>query len=321
MAPSTRSVHAAVAGKLAGQRYVITRAQALDLGMTRDMLRWRVYATGRWQTMLPGVYLAVTGAPAMEQREMSALLYAGPAAVLTGPAALHRHGLRAPDTGVVDVLVPERCKRKSAAFARLHRTTTMPEEVCIDHGIGFVFTARAIADTVRQLSTIEDARAVVAEAVQTRRCRIDLLAEELRHAARQGSALLRQALAEVADGVRSAAEGDLHVLLRRSGLPMPMFNPCLFHGRSFIGKPDAWWREAGVAVEVESREWHLSPESWERTLQRDAQMSSYGIVVLHFTPRQIRTQPRAIIATIRQALAAAGHGRALPLRAIPADDS
>ena len=321
MASLDRSVPAAVAGRLAGQRYVITRAQALDLGMTRDMLRWRVYDTGRWQKMLPGVYLAVTGAPTMEQQEVSALLYAGPAAVLTGPAALRRHGLRAPDTGAVDVLVPGRCKRKSAAFARLHRTTTMPETVCIDDGIGFVFAARAVADTVRELTTIRDARAVVAEAVQARRCHIDLLAEELRHAARHGSALLRQALAEVADGVRSAAEGDLHVLLRRSGLPMPMFNPRLFHERSFIGKPDAWWREAGVAVEVESREWHLSPESWERTLQRDAEMSSYGIVVLHFTPRQIRTQPRTVIATIRQALAATAHGRVLPLRTVPAGDS
>jgi very-short-patch-repair endonuclease len=100
---------------------------------------------------------------------------------------------------------------------------------------------------------------------------------------------------------------------------MPMFNPRLFHGRLFIGKPDAWWPEAGVAVEVESREWHLSPEGWERTLERDAEMSKHGIIVLHFTPRQIRTEPRTVIATIRQALATTRHRPALLLRTVPAD--
>jgi hypothetical protein len=318
MAQSDQSIDAAVAARLAQQRSVITRAQAQAAGMTRDMLRWRVYDTGRWQKLLPGVYLAVTGTPTAEQREMAALLYAGPSAVLTGPAALRRHGLRVPDTGIVDVLVAARCQRKSAAFTRLHRSNAMPEIMCLDHGISFALVARAVADTVRQLTSLRDARAVVAEAVQTRRCHVDLLVGELRAGPRRGSALLRQALAEVADGIRSAAEGDLHTLLKRSGLPMPMFNPLLFYGRLFIAKPDAWWPEAGVAAEVESREWHLSPEDWERTLERDAVMSKHGIIVLHFTPRQIRTQPEAVIATISQALTAARQRPAPPLRAVPA---
>jgi len=33
----------------------------------------------------------------------------------------------------------------------------------------------------------------------------------------------------------------------------------------FLAMPDAWWPAAGVAVEVDSREWHLSPADWERT--------------------------------------------------------
>jgi hypothetical protein len=34
-------------------------------------------------------------------------------------------------------------------------------------------------------------------------------------------------------------------------------------------------------------------------------MAAHGIRVLHFTPRQIRTEPGAVIAAIRSALAAA----------------
>ncbi|HEY1916070.1 MAG TPA: hypothetical protein VGH27_10910 [Streptosporangiaceae bacterium] len=69
---------------------------------------------------------------------------------------------------------------------------------------------------------------------------------------------------------------------------------------------------------MDSREWHLSPEDWEETLARHARMTAAGIRVLHFTPRQIRTRPHQVAATIKAALAAAP-GQARPgIRAVPA---
>jgi hypothetical protein len=142
--------------------------------------------------------------------------------------------------------------------------------------------------------------------------------EELDHGPKQGSALFRRALAEVADGVRSAAEGQLHALIKRSGLPMPMFNPRLFAGRAFLAVPDCWWPDVGVAAEVDSRAWHLSPRGWENTTARHARMSAVGIIVLHFAPRQIYTQPYEVVGMIRSALTAA-QGRPLPqVRTLPA---
>ena len=44
---------------------------------------------GPWQPLLPGIYLAMAGGlPTVAQREMAALLYAGPASMITGSAAL-----------------------------------------------------------------------------------------------------------------------------------------------------------------------------------------------------------------------------------------
>jgi very-short-patch-repair endonuclease len=37
-------------------------------------------------------------------------------------------------------------------------------------------------------------------------------------------------------------------------------------------------------------------------MRRHAQMSSYGIIVLHFTPREIRSGPAAVIAAIAGAV-------------------
>jgi very-short-patch-repair endonuclease len=91
-----------------------------------------------------------------------------------------------------------------------------------------------------------------------------------------------------------------------------MFNPRLFVGDEFLAVADAWWPDAGVAAEVDSREWHLSPDDWAATLARHARMGRHGIVVLHFTPGQIRTKPEQVVTDIRSALLA---GRPLAVRA------
>lgn len=106
----------------------------------------------------------------------------------------------------------------------------------------------------------------------------------------------------MADGIRSAAEGDLKDLLATSGLPMPLFNAWLYDGSTFVAQPDAWWPEFGLAVEVDSHEWHLSPHDHARTLERQRRMAKHGILVLPFTPRQIRTQPAEVLAAIRDAI-------------------
>jgi hypothetical protein len=73
---------------LRGQHDVITRAQALESGLTRSGLAHRLRQGGPWQVLLPGVYLGVTGRPDHDQLDMAAQLYAGSDSVLTGAAAL-----------------------------------------------------------------------------------------------------------------------------------------------------------------------------------------------------------------------------------------
>jgi hypothetical protein len=143
------------------------------------------------------------------------------------------------------------------------------------------------------------------------------LADELASGPVGGSALLRSALNEVASGVRSAAEGEFRTLVIRAGLPVPMFNARLLRGDVLIAVADAWWPGAGLAVEVDSREWHLSPADWERTMRRHARMTAHGIVVLHFSPVQVRSQPAMVIETIKASLRNA-RGKPAGIRTLPA---
>jgi len=285
--------------------------------MTEGAIRHRIRGNGPWQILLPGVYLTNTGAPSAKQRVTAAYLYAGNALAITGPAALAWYSLPSVRTNEVDVLVPLGSFRKDVQFARLHRTSIEP--VCAREGIlRYASPARAVADTVRQLADFADVRAVVAGGVQRRKVTVADLAHELAVGPIQGSARLRAALAEVADGVRSAAEGDLHTLVKREKLPEPMYNARLYVGKQLLAVVDAWWPQAALAVEVDSREWHLSPADWERTLARGAKLTAHGILIIRVTPRQLRTAGHELASEIRSVLGAPDVRRLSQIVARPA---
>lgn len=300
------------------QHNVVTGRQALAAGFTSAAVRHRVRPDGPWQVLLPGVYLTLTGQASLDQRHMAALLYGGPRSVITGLAALRRHGLSSSSPTVVDVLTPVTVQRRSCGFVLLKRTKRLPERACSDGDIRFADVPRALGDAARMMTSPREVTALVASAVQRRRCTIALLAAELAAGPAHGSLLLRRALEEVCDGVRSVAEADFRRLLQRAGLPMPMFNARLYDGDVLLAVVDAWWPEAGVAAEVDSREWHLSPEDWERTMRRHAELTIRGLRVLHFSPKQLRQEPERVAATVRGTLAAARTRPGDRVRTLPA---
>lgn len=301
---------------------VVSRGQLLVLGMEDHVMQWRIRPGGPWQVLLPGVYLGLTGAPNLPQQEVAALLYAGPGSLITGPVALVHHGLRSPVVlETVDVLVPAGRQRQSTGFARLHRTKRLPSRFMASGPLRLVPAARAVADTTRLLTDVGEVRAVVADAVQRGRCTVLELAAELRGGPIRDSGKFRSVLAEVAEGIRSIAEGDLRSLIRTARLPMPLFNASLYAGDAFIASPDAWWPEAGVAGEVDSYEWHLSPADADRTRKRHDLMCAAGILPLHFSPRQIRREPAEVVRMIKDALDSGLQRPRLPIRTIPCPGS
>jgi hypothetical protein len=294
------------------QRGVLTRAQATEWGLSAEAIRHRIRPGGPWQRLLPGVYLTSTGRPAREQILTAAWLYAGSDGIITGPAALKFHRIPGPDRELVDVLVPAAQRRLSCGFVAFHRTSRMPRESYVDRVLRFAPAERAVADAVRGMQGmlgLSDARAVIAGAVQTNRCTAEQLIGELREGPVRGSAQLRAVLAEVVAGIRSVPEAELRQLIVRARLPEPLYNPTLLLGTSFLARPDVWWPDAGVAVEVDSKQWHLLPQDWESTMARHARMAAEGIVVLHISPRQLRENPAATVTNIAGALRA---GRPLP---------
>lgn len=284
------------------QHGVLSREQALAIGLTKSGLRHRTRPSGPWRKLLPGVYLTSNGTATVQQMDTAAWLYACPDAFITGPAALRFHEIRGPKVSCVDVLVPASRQVVSRSFVVVQRTRRLPRTWMQDGDVVYAPPARAVADTVRRLTQLSDARTVVASAVQLRRCTIDDIGSELRSRRHGHEELLRMVLAEVADGIRSAPEGDARELITKAGLPKPVYNPTLLWRGKFLAKPDAWWPEAGVALEVDSVAFHLLPSDWRQTMQRHSRMTAAGIRVLHISPYQLRTQPEVVVQLIRDAL-------------------
>lgn len=296
--------------RLAASQYgVITRAEAGLCGPTPRMLERRIGPGGPWQRLLPGVYLTQTGEPSRDQELMAALCYAGDDAIITGLAALQKYGVHGPATRLVDVLVPHAVRRVSRQFVVVHRTRELPRLHGADGPIKYVAPARAVVDAAAGLMRMGDIRAIAAGAVQQDLCTVSELEAEAGSRRLREAGRLRAVLAEVADGIRSPAEGDFRDLILRGGLPGPLFNARLYLGQRLLAVPDAWWPEAGVAGEVDSREWHFPQEDWEHTMRRHAQMTAAGLLVLHFSPRQIKTAPAEVVAAIAAALTV---GRPVP---------
>jgi hypothetical protein len=107
-------------------------------------------------------------------------------------------------------------------------------------------------------------------------------------------------------------------LVRRTGLPLPVVNARLCVGKAFVAVVDAWWPDARVAVEADSREWHMPPEAWEEAVRRHARVTAQGILELRFTPKQVRTERAQVVAAIRAALEDAGTDGQPPERLLPA---
>jgi hypothetical protein len=89
---------------LASQAHVITRSQAVALGISVDTIRNRVRCAD-WQQLLVGVYADFTGIPKRETQVWAALLRAGPGAVVSHWTAAERHGLMDKHSAAVHLTV------------------------------------------------------------------------------------------------------------------------------------------------------------------------------------------------------------------------
>ena len=280
---------------------LVLRGQALATGLSSGAISWRLNR-GYWQRVVPGLYATFTGALSDEQRLVAAALYGGPGAQITGAAALRRHGVRyVPADPRVHVLVPT--ARVSQGFIATQRTNRLDPHARPRSAMEICSVARAGADAARCGYSLRDVRAFLADIVQRRLAGLNLLEEEARLGSKAHSTLLLQVLKELRSGVRSAPEAELRTVVESSTiLPKARWNPHLVvtADGTTLPTPDGWIQEVGLALEQNSREFHSTPDGWQRTLERQYTLAEYGILTVHVTPEAVRKRPAQVLANIER---------------------
>lgn len=289
-----------------GQFGLATRDQLKVAGFTRAAVR---HAAGRdWRQVRPGVYAPHRGQLDADTRLAAAALWAGPHAVLTGALALHRHGIHQADTSQALFLVPATARSRQDGRARTIRSAR-PARVALHVGCVMVVSVeRALTDLANHGDGGADTvQALTLAALQQQRTTPARIEAELDAAPRRGSAPVRRAVELFLRGAWSLPEASLAELVADDDQLPPMLQNVTLRspdGETVIGAPDGFFPDAGVAVQVHSREFHSGYDEdgtdlWSMTVEDDGIYPEHDVICLGVTPRSIHRRPDRTLARIR----------------------
>ena len=278
------------------QNGVIRRDQAIAAGVTEAALASRI-RRGRWERVLPRVFVVEVDPLDPVVRVRSAWLWAGEDCVIGGEAAAWWLGLRAEPPMLVDIWVPPPRRMSRQPNVRVRRGTVDPAEQVLRQRILVTAAERTCLDLARA------GRDDHLEAALRRRrtTPAELGASVALGRGRRGQARARRAVAEVADNPWSPSERSVQKLFREAGIVGWRANyPVAVRGG--VRYPDFLFEDIKLILEIDGREHHGSREAFEADRRRQNQLVEAGWTILRFTATQVTEQPGELIALVKRTL-------------------
>lgn len=267
----------AVFPDVAGQRGLATVAQLIEAGWTASALR-HARATA-WQEPKPRVVTPHRGPLDADTRLVAAGLWASTDAVLTGSVALNRLGLQTGPLREATVVIPEKGRARRHGQTRTVRSTRAPEVAARVGPVTVAAAARAVTDAaVYEQRGAHDLEHLTISVLQRGLTTPAALESELWERPRARVAPVWKGLDGFAGGgAWSRPEVTLRAEIEGAGGFPPLLTNCRLVSTTdgtVIGVPDGYIEEAGVAIQVHSRQHHqgLDDEGgdrWARTVERD----------------------------------------------------
>ena len=286
----------------AGQRFLLSRRQALEAGMTQKAVDYRIFS-GRWLRIHDGVYQVDRRPLTWKTKLMAAVLAAGPTARVSHRAALVLWQMDGISSAPIEITMP---------FGNL----AFPEEVIVHRsrrpttradcdGIPVSGPERALLESCRYLGPLLIGKAVDS-AIRRDLTAIDrmwlMLANEGGRGV-PGSKLMKRVLRERHHDTAtdSGSEFELLYHMQRGGLPRPALGFELYPdgGRRV---PDFVWPDMGKAVEVDGIDAHSSADRLDDDLVRQNALMDLGLDIRRFSARRVRREPERVVAEIRRFL-------------------
>ncbi len=150
-----------IVGRQAG---VISLGQAVAAGMSDQAVRRRV-RSGQWRRLYTRVYLVAGHRLTDEARLRAAVLWAGPGAVVSGPAAAWWHGLLPALPVQVEVTLPRRRKATAPPGVRVRRRDLPGADVVSVRDVAMTGVALTVIEAAVSLP---DGAALLDRALQRR---------------------------------------------------------------------------------------------------------------------------------------------------------
>jgi predicted transcriptional regulator of viral defense system/very-short-patch-repair endonuclease len=286
------------------QAGVLTRTQALRIGVSPDALRARLRA-GHWQRLQRGVYATFTGEPGWEAQLWAALRRAGPDAVLSHYTAAELARITDQRSSAVHVTVPRQQHVTPIRGVVLHRSSRIE----LARHIGTLPPRTGIEETTLDLTqcspTLDDALAWLARA-----CGAQLTTAALLRATMDSRVRVRWrrelalALDDIGDGAHSILELRY---IRRVERPhrLPRAQRQARAGGGPTRYRDALYTDFGVVVETDGRVAHPLEERW-RDHHRDNAAIVDGLVTLRYSWTDVTQRPCLVAAEVAAALRCRG---------------
>jgi hypothetical protein len=279
--------------------------------MTTEALRWRV-ASLRWQQPCRGVIVAHSGPLTEKQRSWTALLWAGPGAVLAGLTAARLDGFKdfaardATDRPIYVLAPAGRSVRRqpSGISVVVHYSTML--------GDGGVHPAReprrtriarSLVDAATWMATERGTSAVLAAGVQQKLVRpadLNRVVDANQRLYRRK--LIAQTLGDIAGGAQALSELDFtQLVIRPYELPEPDRQSRRKDPDGKWRYLDAAWEDAKLVVEIDGRQ-HMDAQQYWADMDRDNDLQIDGYRVLRFPSWLVRHHPGYVAGRIRKAL-------------------
>lgn len=292
------------------QHGVISRAQALRLGLTSEAIRAQVTAC-RWRRVLHGVYATFTGPLPRPAQQVAALFYAGAPAMLSHRTAAEEWGM-IPIAGEepIEVTVPYgRNATSNPPAVLLHRSRAFS---CIATANG-AQPRTSRADTIIDLATSEptaqDAKLRLVDLVGRTPVSVHAVAQQLlRRPPFRYRAALSQGIELIHGGALSALEAEYAERVEREhSLPAGSRQvPFSVDGR--ILWEDVAYDETGapLTVRLDGRTWHASPGVAFRDRRRDNAAELANRSRLMYGWAEVTDDPCGVAAEVLTVLARLG---------------
>ncbi|MEU1687130.1 type IV toxin-antitoxin system AbiEi family antitoxin domain-containing protein [Micromonospora sp. NPDC005707] len=292
----------------AQQGGIVTAAQAVSLGFSRDQVR-HLARSGRWIRVARGCFVPAPQleVAALRQARIRAAvesLGAGAVAVLNTAVELHRiGGLRA--TSAVHVSVPPdspRPQRPADPDLVVHQLTLAPGDVGSCAGIPVTTPVRKVADVILRADRYP-AVCVVDSALNRQlidESHLSLVAALI--ARRRGAVAARRCLVEADGRAQSPLETRVRLRCVDGGVPPDTLQLEVRDEDGYLlGIGDLAWRGARIIAEADGQAPHQTPQAVYEDRTRQNRLTNAGWTVLRFTwPDTLR--PDYIPHTIARAL-------------------